>query len=143
MLIFPLYFYYALEWISSEYCLFSLWTLYLMLRYYHFKNEYTLYPLCFSSNQITSYIINYQSRTDYFECWNVITLKWIYIVSSLNCHAMSTFGSCLIQLFNPDIFATDTLNRGRWDSWAQKSDLTHLSLIRSLWPFVVLCVLYQ
>ncbi len=40
------------------------------------------------------------------------------------------------------ILVTDTLNR-EWDGWAHKPGLTHLSLVHSPEPFVVLCVHYQ
>ncbi len=39
-----------------------------------------------------------------------------------------------------DIFATDTINR-EWYSWVHKPGLTHLSLVYSPGPFVVLCTL--
>ncbi len=38
------------------------------------------------------------------------------------------------------IFATDTINR-EWYSWVHKPGLTHLSLVCSPGPFVVLCTL--
>ncbi len=48
--------YWVLSYTYCEYQLdtgnFSLCLLSLMLRYYQFKNEYILYPCCFSTNQI-------------------------------------------------------------------------------------------
>ncbi len=41
------------------------------------------------------------------------------------------------------IIATDYSKQRMWDNWAHKHGLTHISLVHSPEPTVVLCVHYQ